>query len=171
MELFRWSISHQLDMHSCQIRALIQFRKRGQSPQKRIVEKENNFQRHLLKAKQFTLRGHYWSFMLYTGKGTLLKQGVLREKENFSLFHFLNNSQNPDYLVLRDASFKIFIETLLDDKKFGIPKKKKKIICPKGLLKTFTYFCLVIKIINVHRVLQIAKSIKAKFLKYCVRNC
>lgn len=32
------------------------------------------------------------------------------------------------------------------NKKFGI--QKKKIICPKGLLKTFTYFCLVIKIIN-----------------------
>ena len=28
-----------------------------------------------------------------------------------------------------------------------------------------------IKIINVHSVLQIAKSIKAKFLKYYVRNC
>ena len=32
------------------------------------------------------------------------------------------------------------------NKKFGI--QKEKIICPKGLLKTFTYFCLVIKITN-----------------------
>lgn len=83
MELFRWSISYQLAMHSCQIRGTDSAQeKRSESTEVNRGERENNFQRHLLKEKQFTLKGHHWLFMLYTGKGTLLKQGVLREKQN-----------------------------------------------------------------------------------------
>ena len=119
MELFRWSNSYQLDMHSCQIRALIQeFREANRR------EKENNFQRYLLKEKQFTLKGHWWLFMLYIGKGTLQKQGVPREKEKFSLFCFLNNSQN---LLCFNGMLhlKYLLRHHYMSKELGIQKKKK----------------------------------------------
>lgn len=107
--------------------------------------------------------------MLYIGKGTLLKQGVPREKEKFSLFRFLNSSQN---LLCFNGMLhlKYLLRHNYMNKELGI-QKKKKINCPEGLLKPFTYFCLIIKMINVHSILEVAKSMKAKCLKYCIRNC
>ena len=59
------------------------------------------------------------------------------------------------------------------NKELGIQTKtktnKQKKHCPKGLLKPFTYSCLVLKVIHFHSVLEIAKCIKNECLKYCIR--
>lgn len=62
--------------------------------------------------------------MLYIGKGTLLKQGVPREKEKFSLCCFLNSSQN---LLCFNGMLhlKYLLRHNYMNKELGIPKKKK----------------------------------------------
>lgn len=167
--------SHQRGVHGGQIRALAQFGTRvwAQGATGKSWRKQRGqVSKASLKEWQRVLQRHCWWFVLYIKKKAVLytpqKRSAVRQGQIFS-FLFLTSSQKLDYFVLMECFIKnIYWDTIIG---LGTWNTTRFIIFSKVLLKPFTYSHLVIKTTDVHGLLEIAKSIKTKCLKYCIRNC